>query len=146
MAGTANVDRFRPTAADSKTTVFHATAEGHAKTFVCNSPTRVAWDRVARGRLMRESPTGSEGAGIFATRILHSNRSVVSQGLAGVVFQDYKRWVSNPLLGGAEAKGFGVGVRDEEPTPVLRYRCRCAPPLPRGDFRANINTDAKFRC
>jgi hypothetical protein len=37
-----------------------------------------------------------------------------------VVVQDYKRWVSNPLLGGAEAEGFGVGVRHEEPTPALR--------------------------
>jgi hypothetical protein len=46
--------------------------------------------------------------------------SVVSQGLAGVVVQDYKRWVSNPLLGGAEAEGFGAGVRHEEPTPALR--------------------------
>ncbi|MGH9424751.1 MAG: hypothetical protein ACRD2L_00355, partial [Terriglobia bacterium] len=26
----------------------------------------------------------------------------------------------NPLLGGAEAEGFGVGVRHEEPTPALR--------------------------
>jgi len=26
----------------------------------------------------------------------------------------------NPLLGGAEAEGFGVGVGDEEPTPALR--------------------------
>ncbi|MCI0722562.1 MAG: hypothetical protein L0338_26860 [Acidobacteria bacterium] len=26
----------------------------------------------------------------------------------------------NPLQGGAEAEGFGVGVGDEEPTPALR--------------------------
>ena len=27
---------------------------------------------------------------------------------------------TNPLLGGAEAEGFGVGGRQEEPTPALR--------------------------
>ena len=38
----------------------------------------------------------------------------------GAVVQNYGRCVSNPLLGGAEAKGFGVRARDEEPTPALR--------------------------
>ena len=37
--------------------------------------------------------------------------------------------MSNPLLGGEEAEGFGVGIHDREPTPALRDRCRCAPPL-----------------
>ena len=32
----------------------------------------------------------------------------------------------NPLLGGAEAEGFGVGVGHEEPIPALRDRRRCA--------------------
>ena len=85
------------------------------------------------------------GRGFSHPEFLHSNRSVVSPGLAGVVVQDYKRWVSSPLLGEAEAEGFGVGVPHEEATPALRDRCRCAPPLPRGDFRAYINTDTKFR-
>jgi len=36
------------------------------------------------------------------------------------VVQDCGRCISNPLRGGAEAEGFGVGVPDEEPTPALR--------------------------
>ena len=36
------------------------------------------------------------------------------------VVQHYGLCVSNPLLGGAEAEGFGVGIDDEEPTPALR--------------------------
>jgi hypothetical protein len=31
-------------------------------------------------------------------------------------------------------EGLGVGVDDEEPTPALRDRCRCAPPLRRRGF------------
>jgi hypothetical protein len=31
-----------------------------------------------------------------------------------------RRCVSNPLLGGEEAEGFGVGIHDREPTPALR--------------------------
>ena len=44
-----------------------------------------------------------------------------------------------------------VFERGNKPTPALRDRCRCREgfsslhPLPRGDFRAKINTDAKFR-
>jgi len=30
----------------------------------------------------------------------------------------------NPLLGGAEAAGFGVGIGRGEPTPALRDWCR----------------------
>ena len=33
----------------------------------------------------------------------------------GGLVQDYGPCVSNRLLGGAEAEGFGVGVEDEEP-------------------------------
>ena len=49
--------------------------------------------------------------------------------------------VSNPLQGGAEAEGFGVGVDDEEPTLALRDRVKSSqdltfvPPLPEGDFQ-----------
>jgi len=56
-----------------------------------------------------------------------------------------------PLLGGAAAEGFGVGVDDEEPTPALRDRCRCGEgfsslhPLPRGDFRTATRFAANFR-
>ena len=45
----------------------------------------------------------------------------------------------NPLPGGAEAEGFGVGGSHEDPTSALRDRCRCGEgfsslhPLPRGD-------------
>ena len=42
MAGTANVDRFRPTAADSKMAVFHTAVEGHAKRFVCAGGSDIA--------------------------------------------------------------------------------------------------------
>jgi hypothetical protein len=53
--------------------------------------------------------------------------------------------VSNPLPGGEEAEGFGVGVHDQEPTPALRDRCRCAPPLQGGIFSRPANSRAKFR-
>ena len=45
----------------------------------------------------------------------------------------------NPLLGGAEAEGFDVGVGHEEPTSALR-----ATPPGRG-FQAGLNSHAKFR-
>ena len=44
--------------------------------------------------------------------------------------------VSNPLLGGAEAEGFGVGIHDREPTPALR-----ATPPGRG-----FSDGQRFRC
>ena len=44
----------------------------------------------------------------------------------------------NPLLAGAEAEGFGVGMGREGPTPAA------APPLPRGDSQAAMNSHARF--
>ena len=46
------------------------------------------------------------------------------------VIQVHELFVLSPLLGGAEAEGFGVGIQDEEPTPALR-----ATPPERGFFR-----------
>ena len=51
----------------------------------------------------------------------------------------------NPLLGGAEAEGFRVGCGHEEPTPALRDRCRCAPPLRGGDSQAGIKLLCKIQ-
>jgi len=61
---------------------------------------------------------------------LHTDQDLFSEGLMWRVVQHYGLCVSNPLLGGAEAEGFGVGIDDEEPTPALR-----ATPPERGFFR-----------
>jgi len=54
-------------------------------------------------------------------------------------FETYGPCVSNPLLGGVEAEGFGVGIHDEEPTPEL-----CASP-PEWGFQIACRSRAKFR-
>jgi len=50
---------------------------------------------------------------------LHVNGSLVSEGHMGRGCSRQLDIEINPLLGGAEAEGFGVGVGHEEPTPAL---------------------------
>jgi hypothetical protein len=57
-------------------------------------------------------------------------------GRMGALVQDCRPRASNPLLGGAEAEGFGVGIHHREPTPAL-----CATPPGRGFPDA-----LRFRC
>ena len=56
-------------------------------------------------------------------RILYSDKSL-AQGPLSLWFCETRSDEPSPLLGGAEAKGFGVGAAHEEPTPALRDRCR----------------------
>ena len=56
----------------------------------------------------------------------------------------------NPLLGGAEAEGFGVGVGHEDPprryaTAVAAVKASQAFPPPEKDSQAGLSSHAKFR-
>ena len=48
-----------------------------------------------------------------------------AQGPRSLWFCETRGNESSPLLGGAEAEGFGVGAAHEDPTPALRDRRRC---------------------